>query len=447
MVKRIKWSLVTLFFTCFVAGLAFAGPLADYVNAPDPHYAYEITGSYDGDRYTTHFIRMTSQSWRGNDATPHVWKHWLSVYVPDDLRQSEALVRIQGGKHTDGQPGPEHQWATIAVVTRSIVAVLRTVPNQPLTFTGIDKGLVEDEIIALTFKHFSETEDPTWPLLLPMVKSVVKAMDTIQDVAATKFDHPAEVDGFVLTGASKRGWTTWLTAAADPRVKAIAPQVIDVLNIKPQMEYQKFSYGDYSQEVEDYSELDLMALLTSPKGRPLLDIVDPYEYRESLTLPKLVMLGSGDQYWTVDAAKFYFPDLVGEKHLYYEPNADHGMGSKEGAVKTLTAFYNRVITETPRPEFSWHFKDNGRYVVKPKGMPVAAHLWKAEAPTRDFRLMTVGEVWKSTPLEPNARGWYRGKIERPEKGYVAYFIELEYPCGLGFNYGLTTLMKLLEPKD
>jgi PhoPQ-activated pathogenicity-related protein len=379
--------------------------------------------------------------------TPHIWKHWLSIYVPEDLRHTEALLRIQGGKHTDNQPGPEHQWATIAVVTRSIVAVLRTVPNQPLVFSGEDKGRVEDEIVALTFKYFSETQDPTWPLLLPMVKSVVKAMDTVQSFAATKLTEPAEVNQVVLTGFSKRGWTTWLTGAVDPRVKAIVPFVIDVLNMKPQMEYQKFSYGDYSQEVEDYSELDLMALLTAPEGKPMLELVDPYEYRESLTLPKLVMLGSGDQYWTVDAAKFYYPDLLGEKHLYYEPNADHGMGKTGDAVKTLTAFYYQVISDSPRPEFSWRFRDSGRYVVKPEKTPVAAYLWKAAAPTRDFRLMTIGEAWKSTPLEPTARGWYRGRVERPEEGYVAYYIEIEYPSALGFNYGLTTIMQLLEPKN
>ncbi|MEA3365741.1 MAG: PhoPQ-activated protein PqaA family protein, partial [Candidatus Hydrogenedentes bacterium] len=111
--KRNRIPLVAFFFTCFVTGLAVAGPLADYVNSPDSNYAYQVTGSYDGDRYTTHFVRMTSQSWREGDVTPHIWKHWLSIHVPEDLRHTEVLLRIQGGKYTDDQPGPEHQWATI----------------------------------------------------------------------------------------------------------------------------------------------------------------------------------------------------------------------------------------------------------------------------------------------------------------------------------------------
>ena len=90
------------------------------------------------------------------------------------------------------------------------------------------------------------------------------------------------IDAFTVAGASKRGWTSWLTAVVDTRVRAIAPMVIDVLNMQAQMEHQRATWGDVSEEIRDYSALDLPARLATERGRELLTIVDPYNYRERL---------------------------------------------------------------------------------------------------------------------------------------------------------------------
>lgn len=40
------------------------------------------------------------------------------------------------------------------------------------------------------------------------------------------------IDDFVVAGASKRGWTTWLNSIIDEKVRAAVPIVIDILNVE-----------------------------------------------------------------------------------------------------------------------------------------------------------------------------------------------------------------------
>src|SRR5262249_11933351 len=153
--------------------------------------------------------------------------------------------------------------------------------------------------IAETFVRYLDTKDADWPLLFPMVKGVVKAMDALQ--AFAKEEWKTEAKHFVISGGSKRGWTTWLTRAVDPRVKAIAPLVIDTLNMLKQLEHQKESFGTYSEMIHDYVERGLAPLPKTEAGRKLWQMVDPYSYRDKLTMPKMLINGNNDRYWSTDA--------------------------------------------------------------------------------------------------------------------------------------------------
>ena len=133
-----------------------------------------------------------------------------------------------------------------ALTTHSVVAELRMVPNQPLTFPDDGKPRVEDGIIAYTWDKFLHGGDDQWPARLPMTKSAVRAMDTVTAFCATEQAGKVDVKTFVVAGGSKRGWTTWTTAAVDKRVVAIVPMVIDLLNIEPSFEHHYRAYGFFA---------------------------------------------------------------------------------------------------------------------------------------------------------------------------------------------------------
>lgn len=440
-IKRLYTLGLLLVIWAAAAGAA-QGPLHDYVYTPDPNYAYNHVSTTEHEGMTVYVLQVTSQTWQPQEATPKVWQHWVTVIKPDTVEHTTALLYITGGKNTDPAPdGAPEVFTRIAKLTNSVVVTVRNVPSQPLVFQGDGKPRVEDEIIAYTFQKFMENGDARWPLLCPMVKSAVRAMDAVQDFCVKRLTPPVRINGFVLTGESKRGWTTWLTGATDPRVVAIAPQVIDVLNMRPQMAHQRKSFGNYSEEISDYSEVNLTEAFETPEGRNLLAIVDPYSYLKDLKMPKLVLLGAGDQYWPADAARLYFPDLKGPKHLRYEPNADHDQFDNEGPQLALAAFYGHVLSGTPMPEFRWKIEDNGKFLIETKQHPVAVRLWQAWSETTDFRQVTIGDGWKSTVLTPEKKkSIYKGRIMKPKAGRTAFFFELVYPSELGFNYSLSTIM-------
>ena len=220
--------------TLAVALLALPAPAAradllDYVQKPEPHFAWKLKQKIDTPLGAVYDIELTSQTWEGID-----WTHQLQVYLPKDVQPTPVMLLFNtGGKASIGSIA---DGLGLAAQDRRPVAILYGIPNQPLL-----DGKKEDALIAETFVRYLDTKDADWPLLFPMVKSVVKAMDALQEFSKQEWKTP--VKSFVVSGASKRGWTTWLTAAADPRVQAIAPMVIDTLNMVEQMAHQKETLG------------------------------------------------------------------------------------------------------------------------------------------------------------------------------------------------------------
>jgi len=378
-------------------------------------------------------LRLTSQEWR-----EFTWTHQLSLIVPDQVKTDAALLFITGGSNREGEPNWSEEkelkklFSEFAANNRAVVAILRQVPNQPLY-----DDLTEDALISYTLHNFKSDNDFTWPLLFPMVKSAVSGMDAVQEYCRN--ENGVKIKRFVISGASKRGWTTWLTGSQDKRVIAIAPMVIDVLNMPVNVAYQKEVWGDYSVEISDYVKLGIAQDMSTPEGRDMTTMIDPYSYRDRLTMPKFIFIGTNDPYWPVDAIKNYYYELPGENYIYYEPNTGHDLGGGVSAIKSLNAFFNIAANGNAHHICSWHAaydSDQTNITVMASDDLISATMWFCNSSDRDFR----DNSFISAPVEYTGTDEFEVIVRHPSSGFRAFYIELVYPDPTGGVYSKCTRM-------
>ena len=109
----------------------------------------------------------------------------------------------------------------------------------------------------------------------------------------------ANIQHFMLSGQSKRGWTTWMASPIDDRVIAMAPTVLSSLNLTSVccqsatvsnyishevfFSFQLFhhyyqSFGGWPYYFWDYWNKGLMGRLDNNETQALWELVDPYSW-------------------------------------------------------------------------------------------------------------------------------------------------------------------------
>lgn len=419
------------------AGLTPETALVGYLNNDDKTFKWELKESYDIGSVKAYSLLLTSQQWH-----EYVWTHQLTILVPAENKYDGALLFINGGSNRKGAPNWNGQdddftraLSTVATKNKGIVTILRQTPNQPLV-----GDLTEDALISYTLHQFKEDGDYSWPLLFPMVKSAVRAMDAVQQFSSQVLKH--KINRFVVSGASKRGWTTWLTGASDARVAAIAPMVIDILNMPVNLDYQVRMWKDYSVQIEDYVKLGIPQTSRSEKGMAITTMVDPYSYRKKLTMPKMIFMGTNDEYWTVDAIKHYIDSIPGQNFITYVPNVGHSLGDKKQALTTLSAFFGQTLAGSHYPVLNWNISQNKKGVTlkvdATADILMDAILWSTDSEDTDFR----DEKWsgKSLQLKNKKPSTVTALQPYPEKGYRAFYLDLQYKDANGGEYTESTRM-------
>src|SRR5205807_2424042 len=109
---------------------------------------------------------------------------------------------------------------------------------------------------------------------------------------------------------------------------------------------------------------DLVPMPKTDRAKKLWGMVDPWVYRDKLTMPTLIINGSNDPYWTVDALNLYWDDLKSPRWVAYIPNAGHNLIEKKAngsdltrAGNTLGAFARHQIHGAKMPKLTWKHDD------------------------------------------------------------------------------------------
>ena len=450
------WIGALLWWGC--ALVVHAGTLDEYVQRPDSNFTWKVVEKRQLEGFEVTQINLTSQTWHN-----HLWTHSVQVARPATVRNpTTAFLLIAGGggggkggngnslrkmlaDFLNAKPANDASskanrnlalMKTVSAPAGMLAAVVENVPNQPLF-----GDLHEDKLIAYSFDQYLKTGDETWPLLLPMVKSAVRAMDAVQAYAQREYHQ--KIEKFVVTGGSKRGWTTWLVAAIDSRVAAIAPMNIDMLNMKAQTAWAQQVYGRQSEKIKAYTDLHLVEQIDSPLMIKLQEIVDPYGYRKRYNLPKLLLLGTNDPYWTVDSLRHYWEGLPEPKLVYQAPNTGHSHTAD--SLQTMASVFQMVAEGRKLPSLEWQLSATGQGQVSAKvSQPAkAAHLWIADSPIRDFR----AAHWTSRVLAlSNGNREVSAEVPQPESGYRAFMAELTLTNALGQDYKLSTQVQVIPDK-
>lgn len=323
----------------------------------------------------------------------------------------------------------------------------------------------EDAIIAYTWDHFlKDPSQPDWLVRFPMVKASVRAMDAVTEFASQKLNY--QLDSFTVSGASKRGWTTWLVGAVDPkRVKMIVPVVLDAINFQVVEHHQWRSYGGWAWALKDYTDMNIMARLDDPNMLLLSQNEDPYFFKDRLTMPKLVVNAALDEFQQPDDTRYWWNDMPSPKHFIMTPNAEHSeaTGILE-IVPAISAWVQQHLAAEPVPTFTWNINNSTGEIVATldeHGVVHEANVWWAYSCgvnafdnniyRRDFRIASMDSpctcgvaydgycsnfksFWNRKPLEmvmARGRRTYSAVIEPPTDGrWVSYFIDIKYKKNL-----------------
>ena len=400
--------------------------MSDYIESTKNEFSYDIQEVIYEENWTGYHIKMISGEWLDSKKVDQVeWWHYVDIIIPKQTTSSTGIMFIDGGEKSEDYFRIDAQSIRNAIKTQSVIVNISNIPFQPLNFLSSEQdSFEEDDLIAFAWNKFlkqgAKQKDVEWLPRFPMTRAIVRAMDLAQEIV---LQNDIVVKDFVVSGASKRGWTAWTTAAVDSRVKAVVPMVIDMLNLVPSFENHYRSYGEFSPAVQEYVNYNIQDWLGTEEFKVLMSYIEPFSFIDKFTMPKYIINAGSDEFFSTDSWRFYYDKLPGEKIIRYVPNKNHSLDGRY-LTEDLVSYFYRVINDIEIPSLSWNLSDNKLIAELDYDGEYDVSVWTAKNDNgRDFRLWEEGELWEETSIGKLANNKYELNVSSNLKGYKAKMIE------------------------
>ena len=400
--------------------------MSDYIESTKNEFSYDIQEVIYEENWTGYHIKMISGEWLDSKKVDQVeWWHYVDIIIPKQTTSSTGIMFIDGGEKSEDYFRLDAQSIRNAIKTEAVIVNISNIPFQPLNFLSSEQdSFEEDDLIAFAWNKFlmqgAKQKDVEWLPRFPMTRAIVRAMDLAQEIV---LQNDIVVKDFVVSGASKRGWTAWTTAAVDSRVKAVVPMVIDMLNLVPSFENHYRSYGEFSPAVQEYVNYNIQDWLGTEEFQVLMSYIEPFSFIDKFTMPKYIINAGSDEFFSTDSWRFYYDKLPGEKIIRYVPNKNHSLDGRY-LTEDLVSYFYRVINDIEIPSLSWNLSDNKLIAELDYDGDYDVSVWTAKNDNgRDFRLWEEGELWDETSIGKLANNKYELNVNSNFKGYKATMIE------------------------
>ena len=350
-------------------------------------------------------------NWRGVDIY-----NTGTVYFPKEISvENKGKAAIMQGYSKDVQTGPDFL-QDFAQNTALIFGI--PVYSCSCGYPAEQWGYESESAMSQDFKlKMLEDNDLTRNVVIPLSMDYMRAMTMLGSFS--EIGNPSK---FVTTGSSKRGFTQWVLAAVDSRVKGFmsnafsAPDQVNLWNLVKQEFGDNNLYGNAD---------DALAWLATWPGQQYQYYYDPIKFPDKLKKPLMVNIGTNDRE-PITSLNSLFLSLSQPKAFEAVANYPHGWGSVQH-LGNWRSIIDRTFFGRKTPVLNVDNSGNNIEVTVTSGEIIKGAKLVYGINYNQLSEDQLGKegTWYELDMENQGDKYVISKSVMPSGQDVAYYVEVE----------------------